>query len=85
MGKVVCFPQERNVGKARHVARLYLGKETDRARNTYWQMVCGRLAGTMERAGFSDAEIERQTQAFLWAVEEEIARLTQQNNGPGAA
>tara|TARA_R100000365_G_C2746354_1_gene75604 strand:+ start:2592 stop:2849 length:258 start_codon:yes stop_codon:yes gene_type:complete len=85
MAKVVCFPQERNVGKARHVARLYLGKETERSRNTYWHMVCDRLARSMRRAGFSDAQIHRQTQAFLWAVEQEIARMCQRDNGPGAA
>lgn len=85
MAEIICFPQDRNVGKARHVAALYLAKSTERARTTYWQMVCGRLAGSMGRAGFSDVEIERQIEAFLWAVEQEIAIICQRGNGPGAA
>lgn len=85
MAEIICFPQDRNVGKARHVAKLYLAKKTVRARDTYWDMVCGRLAGSMRRAEFSDAEINRQLEAFLWAVEQEIAVICQRGNGPGAA
>ncbi|HCO55167.1 MAG TPA: hypothetical protein DIT93_09135 [Pelagibacterium sp.] len=85
MADLICFPQERNVGKARHVAVIYLGKDTERGRNSYWKMVVERLAGTMARCGFSEAEIDREIGAFLWAVEQQIYILTQRNDGPGAA
>jgi hypothetical protein len=85
MAQLVCFPQERNIGKARRVASVYLGKRTEKARSSYWGDTCNRLQWTMQRCGFIDHEIERQIQAFKWAVEEELDRLSQRGNGPGAA
>lgn len=85
MADIICFPQERNVGKARHVARLYLGKRTSREQQIYWKMICDRLAGWMERAGFQQADIDRQTAAFLRSVEWQIHFMTNKGNGPGAA
>jgi len=85
MAELICFPQERNVGKARRVAAVYLRRRTDKARSTYWRDTCATLEWMMRRRGFSPAEIERQVSAFTWAVQNEINRLSARGNGPGAA
>jgi hypothetical protein len=86
MAELVCFPQGRNVGKARHVAERWLAKSS-RDRETYWTTVVGRMAGVMLRIGFSDEEVGRQTEAFRRAVQAQIDFATHSDNRtpPGAA
>jgi len=91
MADIYCFPQERNVGKARHVAHVYLRKRTDRDREGYWCMTVSRLAQVMRKCGFSDPEIDRQVTAFRNAVQDEINTTHYEpfdrgsDNGPGVA
>lgn len=84
MAHLISFPQERNIGKARRVAAVYLGKRTNRAKASYWSNICSRLDAAMRRCGFSDAEIEQQIDAFRGLVERELGRL-QNGHGGGAA
>ena len=74
-GAIICFPQRRNVGKARHVAALILKRREGRDRDSYWQQVCTRMAGTLSRAGLDDVEINRQIWGFSEAVTVEISRI----------
>jgi len=92
MADVLCFPQDRNIGKARHVAKLYLGKPKGRDREVYWSMVTSRLTLMLDKCGFSDEEISRQIEALRWAVQEQInithhfePRDRESDNGPGVA
>ena len=85
MADLICFPQERNVGKARRVAAVYLNKPTDRGKTSYWGDICGRLEHTMRRCGFPDQTIEKEIRGFKCAVELELGRLTNRDQGPGAA
>ena len=92
MADILCFPQQRNVGKARHVAELYLNRRTTKDRDVYWRTTKNRLAGVLERCGFPEAEIDKQIVAFTGAVQREIdiihnfrATGRGSDNGPGAA
>lgn len=73
--ELICFPQDRNVGKVRKVAATYANRPTRAARNGYWIGICSTLAAVMRRRGFSEAEIARQTDAFHHAVEAELFAL----------
>ena len=88
MADLIPFPQDRNVGKARHVAHRLLRK-SGRERETYWSTTVNRMALVMERIGFDDVEIARQVHAFHRAVQTEIDFsqdiLTDNRNPPGAA
>ena len=82
---IICFPQDRNVGKARHVAALILKRE-GAERDSYWRQVCNRLAGTMSKAGIDDDEIDRQLSALSRAVSLEMSRLDHSDRQrPGGA
>lgn len=91
MADLLMFPQHRNVGKARHVAELYIAKRTEKDRDTYWRLTKDRLAGVMERCGFDDAEIDLQVEAFRSAVQDQINTIHSfkphrgSDGGPGAA
>ncbi|WP_173088943.1 DUF6074 family protein [Devosia sp. 1635] len=83
---IICFPQRRNIGKARHVAVLLLRRAEGPQRETYWSQVCNRMAGTLDKVGMDDAEIDRQLRAFAETVSSEMCRLS--NTGlqqPGGA
>ena len=71
---VVIFPQDRNIGKARHVARVLATKETRRAQQAYWDQAVRGLQLSLLRAGVSWAEIERQVTRFHTAVADELSR-----------
>lgn len=92
MADLFCFPQDRNIGKARHVAELYLNRRTAKDRDIYWRNIKHRLAGVLERCGFDEAEIDRQIIAFTGAVQDQINIIHNfepagrgSDNGPGAA
>ena len=88
MAEIICFPQDRNIGKARIVAHRWLQK-SGRAREAYWSTTIGRMAGVMLRIGFSDDAIARETEAFRRAVQIEIDFttdvFTDNRTPPGAA
>lgn len=88
MADLIPFPQDRNIGKARHVAERWLQK-SGRAREVYWSTTVNRLALVMARIGFDDAEIARETEAFRRAVQTEIDFSTDvfpdNRTPPGAA
>lgn len=71
---LICFPQDRNIGRARRVAQTYVRRPTERAREAYLAETCQTLAGVMQRRGFERVEIERQIMAFRIAVAAELAR-----------
>lgn len=68
MADLIAFPQRCNVGKARHVARLWLGRPTEREREVYWQAVQSRLARSLARIGFGRDEILAQVTEFAALV-----------------
>lgn len=70
---IVPFPQNRNVGKARHVARLMLARR-GRHRDAYLKQVRLRFGWALRGAGLTDAEIDRQLAAFVEAVNAEMVR-----------
>ena len=71
---IICFPQRRNIGKARHVAQHLLRRAEGRARDSYWRQVCNRMAGTLARSGIGEEEIIRQIGSFSEAVGWEMVR-----------
>ena len=82
---IVCFPQHRNVGKARHTALLLLQKE-GKSREAYWRQVCKGLTASMKNAHIKAEEIERQLLAFRHLVSAEMSRLSSGNQRqPGGA
>lgn len=73
---VVPFPLDRDVGRVRHVAKLYLSKTSEKAQRAYWgRSVCDRLRETMRKIGIPDDEIARQIEAFRLAVSYEMTRI----------
>ncbi|WP_461381796.1 DUF6074 family protein [Devosia indica] len=83
---IICFPQRRNVGKVRHVAQHMLRRAEGRARETYWNQVCNRMAGTMAKAGIGDDEITHQLNAFSDAVGWEMHKIANADRQrPGGA
>src|SRR5687767_6617589 len=73
-GSVVPFPQNRNVGKARHVAQLTLARE-GRAREHYLRQVRLRLGWSLAASGLPAAQVQQQIHAFGQAVATEMTRL----------
>ncbi|WP_404404911.1 DUF6074 family protein [Pelagibacterium halotolerans] len=71
---IIPFPQDRNVGKARHVASLILKRRTQKDQESYWRQVCQRMAGSMAKAGLDNEQIEAQLVAFRRAVSNEMFR-----------
>lgn len=89
MAQILPFPQDRNVGKARRVARVWLSFR-GRQREAYWSNTVGRLAFVLERIGFDEAEVDRQLEAFKLAVQAQIDiptddTIDNRNPPPGAA
>lgn len=80
--KVLVFPLQRRVGRVRHVASKLLDKQGELA-NTYWRQIVTSLTSQMERAGISEAEIDRELKSFFDAVQSEMARLTYRGQQPG--
>jgi hypothetical protein len=74
VAELIIFPQARNVGKARHVAEIYLGKTSAKDQETYWRMVVSRLAAFMAKCGFPQGVIDQQIGAFHTAVQTQIER-----------
>lgn len=70
---IVPFPQNRNVGKARHVARLMLARR-GRHREAYLRQVRLRFGWSLKSSGLTDAEVDRQFAAFAETVNAEMAR-----------
>lgn len=77
MADLFAFPQRRNVGKARHVAALWLGKHSQRDRDVYWKMICDRYRRSMGAAGFDAETITRQLTDFCDAVNEQIVLINE--------
>lgn len=75
MADLILFPQARNVGKARHVAAVWLSKPSQRDRDAYWSLICGRYRRAMSRAGFADETIMDQLDEFCRAVNEQIVAI----------
>ena len=75
MGDLVAFPQSRNIGKARHVAALWLSKASQIERERYWRLVTARFSEAISRVGFDEAVINSQVSDFAALVEFEINRL----------
>src|SRR5215217_819453 len=76
VAELIMFPQARNVGKARHVAKLYRGKASPKERETYWRMVVNRLAAGMAKSGFSQSAINQQVGNFRNAVQDQLDALS---------
>ena len=74
---LIAFPQRRNVGKARHVAALWMHRRPGRERDAYWTNVCKRYREVMARQGFPAHIVDRELRGFLAAVEEQILAIQQ--------
>ena len=71
--QTIVFPFAKRVGKVREVADKLRGK-TQGQGGAYWsQMIDGQVR-TLERIGFSDAEIDAEINAFRAAVQRELDR-----------
>jgi hypothetical protein len=82
---LIPFPQSRNIGKARRVAWVYLGKETAKARDSYWRTITDKMTASFRRNGVPEEEIARQLDFFAAAVNAQIHQLSIRDQGPGAA
>ncbi len=82
--KVIAFPLVNRVGKIRDVARKLHEKTTDRHAGYYLKQVTDGLAAHLDRLGISPDERERQIDAFLTKVEQEVIRLSFQRSGAGS-
>lgn len=83
---VIPFPQQRNIGRARHVAQKLVARE-GKSKQSYWRRSCADLASMLSRAGLNQQDVERQLSAFRDAVGVELGRITddQQHCQPGGA
>lgn len=81
--QIIPFPQEHNIGKARHVAALLLKRRTEKDQESYWRQVCNRMAGSMAKAGLDDDQIATQLNAFSRAVSNEMYRQDNIAHGVG--
>lgn len=72
---ILPFPQGRNIGKVRHVARYLLRRPEGRARDAYWGQICNRMTESMRRADLRDDVIHHQIQGFRDAVGMEMGRI----------
>jgi hypothetical protein len=77
MADLLAFPQGRNVGKARHVAALWMQRRPGRQRDSYWATVCQRLRGVLERVGFDESEIDKQVGDFAATVNDQVHAIEQ--------
>ncbi|WP_029042576.1 DUF6074 family protein [Cucumibacter marinus] len=79
--RVIPFPQDRNVGKARHVASLIRRKSSDKERESYWRQVVQRMAKSMTKAGLNDEQVQTQLVAFRNAVEQQLNNVGTRTQG----
>ena len=82
---IVPFPQDRNVGKARHVAATFLARKSEKDREAYWKRTVTSLWRQLARSGFSEAAIDREIDNFREAVQAEIYRIEATRKHPGGA
>ncbi|WP_018688710.1 DUF6074 family protein [Ahrensia kielensis] len=73
--KIIPFPASKQIGKARHVARLFMNKTTERAQASYWEQTETSIRKRLEKIGLADDEIERQVQSFTATVQREVDLL----------
>lgn len=71
---IIAFPQNRNIGKARHVAAKILERD-GKAKEAYWRRICTDMASMLGRAGHSDGQVTFQIMGFHDAVCVEMDRL----------
>jgi len=83
---IIPFPQQRNIGRARHVA-LKLAAREGKSKESYWRRSCADLASMLSKAGLNQQEVELQLSAFRDAVGVELGRIPddQQHRQPGGA
>ncbi len=86
MADLIAFPQDRNVGKARHVAALWMQRPTQRARDVYWRSITRNLFSRLVANGFTPAQADRQLVAFCKAVQHQVdlieARTVERSRPP---
>jgi len=88
MADLICFPQSRNVGKARHVAATMDRRQPGRSRDAYWNTIQKQMVEKLRGLDFQQAEIDRQLSAFTDAVNRAVAEgwhFDQQQQPGGAA
>ncbi|QBK30778.1 DUF6074 family protein [Roseitalea porphyridii] len=73
---VIAFPADRWIGKARHVATVFMRQRNDTARERYWRDITSRMVNRLIDAGVSSDEANRQIELFCEAVQREIDRRT---------
>jgi len=81
--EIIAFPQDRNIGKARHVASVFLKRVSDRDRQSYWRRVVQSLRDQFLRNGLDEQETNRQIDIFRSAVQSEVYRIEGKRNQPG--
>ncbi|KPA99980.1 DUF6074 family protein [Ahrensia marina] len=70
--KIIAFPASKQIGKARHVASLFMNKTTERAQQSYWEQIEKGFSQKLHKLGLSDAEITKELEAFAALVQKEV-------------
>lgn len=70
--KIIPFPASKQIGKARHVASLFMNKTTERAQQSYWEQIEKGFSQKLHNLGFSEAEIKSELEAFAALVQKEV-------------
>jgi hypothetical protein len=71
--ELIGFPTKFRTGKIRRTAELLAGRRPGAA-ESYWRQVINGMVGQMKKAGFADAVIDAEIQAFSEAVQLELRR-----------
>lgn len=74
--KLIPFPGDRLIGKARHVADLYLAK-SEKAQKNYWCVTQDRYLQSLLKVGVSKLEAETSLERFRDAVQRELDNQNQ--------
>lgn len=71
---IVPFPQQRNIGRARHVAQK-LRQRDGKSKESYWRRSCADLAAVLSKSGLGSRDVEQQLLSFRDAVGVELGRM----------
>lgn len=81
--RVIVFPMDRRVGRAREVAAKMLERSTDRAAATYRDQVSDGLRRAMDRLAIPKADQDEQLRGFWQSVQCLMIEMTYRGRRPG--
>ncbi|WP_026479349.1 DUF6074 family protein [Ahrensia sp. 13_GOM-1096m] len=70
--KIIPFPASKQIGKARHVAEVFMRKDTQRAQQSYWEQTEKGFSHKLLKIGMSDEAIKQELEAFAALVQKEV-------------